>query len=416
MKKYVFMIPAIINMGGAQMYIRNKVVWLRKQGWDVLVISVHKGNVIISELKEFDTFITEMQFPVYLFSQDRRRKIVTQVINKIQPQNYEELVIESTCIGITTWAEVIAKEIGAKHIAFLLQEMNVVDNPQLQEFFKFKHKRRELVSITNQSLKMMFESFSPIPIEQSYSRPAYCNNVVEDIDSPFLHNISWDKYDYKVGCLSRIDKPFIITAVTNFARFANTHKDKAFLLFMIGGAPENTSYESNIKKVFSDIENVKLVISGYMFPISTKLLECFDAFFASAGSCWVCMRSGIPTIAIDGNDFMPTGIMKHTTLHSLFRGEDEPALDYQEVFEDVIINKKYKKFVPEHEIVLPDFTVHMDFIQKSETELNYNEMKINKLLLSEKKLKLLLSLIGSSNYIKLAFLKSRLLHKTTSDR
>lgn len=412
MKQYVFMIPSIVNMGGAQMYIRNKVVWLRKLGWDVQVISANKGNVIISELKEFDTFIPEMLFPVYVFSQNKQRRIVKQVINEIHPQNFDEIVIESTCIGITTWAEVIAKEIGAKHLVYLLQEMNVVDNPCLQEFFKVKHQRRELVSITDQSLKMMFESFAPIPNERSYRLPAYCNNVVEDIDSPFLHNIAWDKYDYRVGCLSRIDKPFIMTAVSNFARFAQKHHDKKFLLFMIGGVPENTPFERNIKKVFSGLENVELIISGYMFPISAKLLECFDAFFSSAGSCWACMRSGIPTIAIDGNDFMPIGIMKHTTLHSLFRGDDEPALDYQEVFEDVIIEKKYKKFAPEHEIQEPDFSTHMEFLDLSVSTQDYFDIcRIPSLTLTEKKLKIGLKLFGATNYSKLNKIKTQLKSK-----
>lgn len=409
------MIPSIINMGGAQMYIRNKVVWLRKQGWDVQVISAYKGNVIISELKEFDTFIPEMLFPFYVFSQSKQRRIVKQVINKIQPHNFDEIVIESTCIGITTWAEVIAKEVCAKHIAYLLQEMNVVDNPYLQKFFKFKHQRRELVSITDQSLMMMFESFAPIPIEQSYRLPAYCNNVVEDIDSPFLHTILWDKYDYKVGCLARIDKPFVMTAVSNFASFVLKHHDKRFLLFMIGGALENTPFESNIEKIFSGLENVELIISGYMFPISAKLLECFDAFFSSAGSCWVCMRSGVPTIAIDGNDFLPTGIMKHTTLHSLFRDDDEPALDYQEVFEDVIIRKKYPRMVSDHEIIEPDFSTHMEFLGSSAEETAYFS-NFKSYTMADLKLCIILSLIGAKNYIRLGEFKTRMLHKQTSDR
>ena len=365
------MIPSIINMGGAQMYVRNKVVWLRKQGWDVQVISARTGKVIISELVEFNAIFSELDYPIYLFPKKKQNNVIDYIKSILEPQDFEQIVIESTCIGITTWAEAIAKEIGAKHIAYLLQESNVIDNLQLQEYFKFKHKRRELVSITDQSLKMMFETFSPISIEQSYKLPAYCNNVVEDIDSPFLHNTDWEKYDYKVGCLSRIDKPFIMPAVTNFAKFAQSHCDKKFLLFMIGGAPENTPFESNIKKVFRGIKNVELFISGYMFPISAKLLESFDAFFSTAGSCWPCMRSGVPTIAIDGNDFMPTGVMKHTTLHSLFRGDDEPALDYQEVFEDVIIKMKYNKFAPDHEINEPDFSEHMEFMNLSASEQDY---------------------------------------------
>lgn len=416
MKRYVFMTPSVINMGGAQMYVRNKVIWLRKQGWDVQIISVYQGEAIIAELKEFDTYVSEILFPIYLFSQKKRREVITIIESKIQPKDFEEIIIESTCIGITTWAEVIAAEIGAKHIVYLLQEMNFIDNPHLQKFFIFKHKRRELVSITNQSLMLMFAPFFPIPIELSYWLPAYCNNVVEDIDSSYLQSISWSKYDYKVCCLSRIDKPFIITAVTHFARFAQRYNDKKFLLFMIGGAPDHTSFESNIRRIFNGIKNVELVISGYMFPISAKLMECFDAFFASAGSCWVCMRSGVPTIAIDGNDFMPTGIMRHTTMHSLFRGEDEPVLDYQEVFENVVIQNKYPRMTPDHEIVAPDFSNHMEFCRNTENRYAYFKMDIRLHSWVDHKLRFILFLIGAKNYIKLGKLKNKILRKKTSDR
>lgn len=391
------------------MYIRNKIVWLRKQGWSAQVISTQKGMIYISELTEFSIFIPEMMFPFYLFSSNKQQEIVEQVIDMIQPQNYEEIVIESTSIEISTWAEVVSKEISAKHIAFLLQEKNVVDNPQLQDFFKFKHQRRELVSITDHSLKMMFESFSPIEHRQSYRLPAYCNNVVEDIDSPFLHRIHWDKYDYKIGCLSRIDKPFIRKAIINFARFVRLHKDKKFLLVLIGGAPDNTPYETNIKAVFKDIENVKLVITGYMFPIPAKLLGVFDTFFTSAGSCWPCMRSGVPTISIDGNDLMPIGIMKHTTLNTLFRGENEPSLDYQDIFEDVIINKKYKKLPSEHEFILPDFATHIQFIENSVSISEYFDVnKVKPITRAEKKIKLGMIILGAVIYNKLNQIKLHL--------
>lgn len=409
MREYVIMTPSIVNMGGAQMYIRNKIVWLRKHGWDVLILSAHSGNILISELKEYDTFIAEMQFSVYLFPRIKRRKIVSKLIKHIQPQKYDEIVIESTCIDVTTWAEVVANEIKAKHISYLLQEDNIIDNTYIQEYFKFKYERRELVGITNLSLKKMFDFFAPIPLGQSYYLPAYCTNVVENIDSPYLHDLAWDKFDYKVGCLSRIDKPFVVTAVTSFVTFTQRHMDKKFLLFLIGGAPDDSGCVEHIKTIFTSITNVELVISGYMFPISSKLLERFDAFFSSAGSCGPCARSGVPTISIDGHDYMPIGIMNRTTTHPLFRAENEPVLDYQEVFENVIIKKLYKRLTPKHDICEPDFSDHMEFLNASVADLMYYDVCVGQLTYRETILKTILVLIGAVNYLKLSMLKRRLI-------
>lgn len=410
-RKYIIITPSIINMGGAQMYVRNKIVYMQEKGWKVDLVSAQKGKVYIPELRQFDCFIPELAFDYYLFSKSKREKVIDILVNRVLDDNYEEIIIESTCISECTWAEVLAERCNARHLAYLLQEDNTLTAETDQQFVKFKFDRHELASITDQSAFDMFASFSPITMQQSVEcrLPAYCNNVVEDIHSEWIERIRSIKYDYLIGCLSRLDKPFIMPAVNDFIRFAESHPDKRMLLVMMGGAPEGSNYENGIRKIVSEVSNVELLVTGYLFPVSTQLLAMFDAFFSSAGSAWVCMRTGIPTVSYDGNDFKPIGVLGRTTNHSLFRDETELPLNLCSLLDEIVLKKNFSREVSANDLNKPDFSGHDKFLQLMSKEKRYFSFETIKIGASEKKLAFMLRLIGAEAYTKLGSIKQKML-------
>lgn len=413
-KKYIIITPSIINMGGAQMYVRNKVVYMQEKGWKVDLISVQSGTVYIPELRQFDCFIPELGFSYYLFSKRKREKIIERLINRALDDQYDEIVIESTCISECTWAEVLAERCNARHLAYLLQEDNTLTSETDQQFVKFKFDRRELASIADPSAYNMFASFSPISMQQSVEcrLPAYCNNVEEDIHSEWIDIIKAKRYDYLIGCLSRLDKPFILPAVKDFIHFAESHPDKRMLLVMMGGAPEGSNSEKDIRKIVSQVENMELLVTGYLFPVSTQLLAMFDAFFSSAGSAWVCMRTGIPTVSYDCNDFKPIGLLGKTTKHSLFRDDTELPLSLCSLFDEILVTKNFSREASTHELNKPDFTSHDQFLKQMSKDKQYFSFGNPKLGASEKKLAFMLRLIGAKAYAKLGKIKRNYLrHK-----
>lgn len=411
MKKYIIITPSIINMGGAQMYVRNKIVYMQEMGWKVDLVSAQKGKVYIPELRQFDCFIPELAFDYYLFSKSKREKAIDILVNRVLDDDYEEIIIESTCISECTWAEVLAERCNARHLAYLLQEDNTLTAETDQQFVKFKFDRHELASIADQSAYDMFSSFYPITMQQSVEchLPAYCNNVVEDIHSEWIDRINSIKYDYLIGCLSRLDKPFILPAVNDFIRFAESHPDKRMLLVMMGGAPEGSNFENGIRKIVSEVSNVELLVTGYLFPVSTQLLAMFDAFFSSAGSAWVCMRTGIPTVSYDGNDFKPIGVLGRTTNHSLFRDETELPLNLCSILDEIVINKNFSREASTHELNKPDFSSHDQFLQLMSNEKKYFSFENINMGASEKKLAFMLRLIGAEAYTKLGRIKQKML-------
>ncbi len=405
---YVFLCPSIINMGGAQMYIRNKVTWLKGHAWEVEVISAQKGNIILPELKGYNNFIPELNYCNYIFGQKKQKKILNNILGRCDYSTYNKVVVESTCIEISTWGEIMAKEIGAKHLIFLLQEDNRISDSNLQNFFIFKLHRHELAGITNSSLLNMFAPFSPIPPEKSYRLPAFCNNVEADVPCSLIDKIGWNKYDYRIGCLSRLNKPFVFPVINDFIKYANKNSNKKFLFVMMGDSPKGTDLDKKLMKLFSKTNNIDLLLTGYLYPVPVKLLEKMDVFFTSAGSCWTCSRSGVPTIAIDGKDFKSIGILGHTTNNTLFRNNNEPQLDLSVLLDDILIKKKYLRKEPSYKSGLPDFGSHMGFIDASASSKEYFNLGwISHKLLKSKKLKFGLYIFGAKNYHKLGLLKER---------
>lgn len=409
MKKYIFIVPSVANMGGAQMYIRNKILYLRQNGWIVEMVLAQGGKATLSELQEFVYVIPELSFQIQCFTKKTQRRVINTIVSKIQIGAPSEVVIESTCIPESSWSEAVAKRLRAKHIVFLLQEENAVVNSGMQDYFIFKHNRKELFGITDTSLGMMFESFHPIPKERSYRLPAFCNNVEANVDSPYIDLVKGTEYDHLIGMLSRLEKPFVMPSLKDFCRFAYMHEDKKFLLLLMGDAPKGSGILAQIQDLFKNTApNVSIIATGYLYPVPTRLLEMCDAFFTSAGSAGVCKRSGVPTITYDGNDLKPIGILGRTTKNSLFRGENEIQQDFSVLMEQILFKKKYKKETPNYAEGLPDFSSHLKALVDSSPEKEYYDVEsIKPESKSDYKLKWSMAIIGPSFYLKLGFWKKR---------
>lgn len=374
MKKYVIIATSLSNMGGAQMYIRNKILYYRSQGWNVSIISALANNIVISDLKEFRDVIPELQYSKYYYRKSRQIRVMETMRSIVADNNYEEIIIESTTIELTTWAEPLAKMVGARHLVYLLQEKNVVTNSGLQNYFIFKHRRHELAGIVNTSLSAMFKDFYPLKEGESYSLPAYCNNVEADVDCDIINSVDREKYDYIVGALSRLDKPFVMHAVKDFCNYAAKYPDKRYLFLWIGNAPDGSTIPSTIEDMIHQCPNIELLITGYLYPVPTRLLESCDVFISSAGSSHVCSRSGVPTISYDGRDFKPIGVLNRTTKNSLFRDPEEKPQPLDFLLDQILIDKKFEVQPPSYRKGFPDFQTHLDFMKKMSPTKEYFEM------------------------------------------
>ena len=220
----------------------------------------------------------------------------------------------------------------------------------------------------------MFQPFHPLEENQSYQLSSYCSNAEADVDCPFLHQIDRSRYDYLIGAFSRLDKPFVSSAIEDICRYASTHADKRFLFLWIGDAPKGNVMPKILEKTVKTVPNMELLVTGYLFPVPTRLLELCDVLISSSGSSWTCMRSGVPTITYDGNDYQPIGILGRTTHHALFRGADEPPQQLDMLLDQILVKKQYPVLPPKYKSILPDYKTHLDFLNAMPDDKRYYDV------------------------------------------
>lgn len=404
-KKYVFITYGIINIGGGQMYLRNKFLYLKSKGFEIDIISIYKGKIILNELMPFkDCIIPELQLPIIYYNYLKRNKLVNLML-AIIGSKYDEIVIESNDVILATWGEYLAKKLKCKHILYVLSENSVISNGVFLDFLIYKLNRRELVGITDQTLRKLFGNFKEINSNEQHSLIAHCVNVVDDYDFELVKNIP--KKDFTVGIISRLSKPYIIPTLKSFKEFVLEHRDKTFNLILIGGSYGEDG-ENDIQNMFVDIKNIDIIITGYLYPIPYSLLKSCDLFIGSSGSAFVSHERGFLTISIDGSDFKPIGILGHTTENLLYR-EQEPEYELEKMLTDILIKKKYKNNLKDYfNSIELDFDDHLKFLYNSNSVVDHFNILKSSMSFKENVIAYLRRFMGNSLFSKVYVMKSSL--------
>lgn len=434
MKKYVFFTFAISGIGGTQIYIRNKLLFLKKHGWDVLVVSTEPvGDICVKELLPFaDYSVPELMKNPFILSKKRRKEIVDNIKGWIG--SCEEVVIETNFTQVNVWGEMVAKECNAKHFAYLIVEDYRLSDLRYMKFFDFKYQRGELAGNTRYALPQLFEGYRTIPEDQTGELTAVCYNVIEECESE--HDAYILDADYHIGSIGRVNKPFVEPMIADVCSFAKKHPDKTFQIVLFGGSPE----QKDIEKIYALVENISnlsVYITGPIFPVPKHLLDQMDVFISSAGAARTSADAGYITITIDANDFEPIGILGYTTNDNVHRNPALPHESTEALLHRILINKEFSESAPTITLSTPDFMEmfkdHMAYLDRSSKDRQYYDMRKlrpklvsilwNRLLhpsvketLSPRKATRTVNLLtfhGSVNYG--AALQAYALHKTVAD-
>lgn len=398
MRKYVFVTPHIEGMGGAQMYLYSKYKTLTEQGWEVTLLHASRKPSILPVFKDFHNAIPELLFQTNCYTKRRVKKVINHIIETYFTQEYEEIIIESTCIPQSTWAELLAQCIGGKHLAYLLQEKNVLSFNHV-DFFKFKQNRGELAGIKEETISRMFQPYMSFNENEAKVLGAYgASNTVFDVDHPIVEQVKALDVDYVIGSVGRLDKPFVIPSLDKVYHFVSQHSENRFALVLLGGA-NNPDVVASIRKKFENLSNCTLLISGFLFPLPKAVFPLVDVFFGASGSSRVVMHEGCISISIDVSDYQPIGVLGQTTNNTLSRSIEEPPLDLTILLDEVLYKKKYKR-VEAITMPTPDYTPHFEFLSSSNQEMVYYDVfEIQNSSLSSKLMKAFISLFGPYRYL-----------------
>lgn len=400
MKYYLFLTTFIRGIGGGHIYTVNKMVFLREKGYDVGFFhgDVKFGKLEIEALKPYlQNGDNHLQYPAYYFSKKIQERVLASICEAI-PQNCTEVVIESQTISCSTWAELIAARVGAKHLAYLLGENVNIRTRELYRFFKFKLDRRELAGIGEKTLPMLFEGWQRVPASERYFLRAYSSNVVADV--PYLSLRDIPQSDVVIGSIGRLDKLTLLESLNDIFAFANANIDKTITLLLIGGGTDKTI--KDIRKRFKNTPNVRLHITGNIYPIPLELLMLPDVFVSAAGSCRVSSELGKLTISMDVNDLKPIGIVGITTDNTLFR-KREPVVRLVDWFDAILIKKEYKSeiSIPKDILKKYDYSSHLEFLTQGSSTKEFFDISHSRLSFRDFFEKAFIVLLGIDLYFKL---------------
>lgn len=367
-KTYVFFTYSIKNVGGSQLYVASKSEYLIKQGWKVIIIYSQDGELLIKKFLNYNTFYyPELACKAYHCASYLRNKIT----NKLKTLINHCTIIESHASNLSSWAEIVSKQLNAKHIVFNIDEKPCIP-PIMYDFYKFKYQRGELAGIVEDSVQRLFEPFDFALDKGSPMIKAYGAS-----DCIFEVEYETPKYENGpvIGFVGRMEKEFICNTAQIMADFIKMHPSITFNVVYVGGQPKGTNFIEQIKRDYADIHNVRLYFTGYLFPIPLKLVESFDFCISGAGAANALTRKGIPTITVDARDLKAMGVLGVTTNQTLFSDTDKQPLEYW--IKELMSNKK--QYLPHTKENSLYYNLHEEFISKSDKEKAYNISYVDKI-------------------------------------
>ncbi len=375
MKTYVFITFSVHGIGGTQIYVRNKLLFLQKKGWKVKVITSEPGNnIMVKELQPYaKDIIPIIAYNPGLVSNEERETTLQKMANIIGDFG-ENVLIETNFMGATPWGEMIAERLHARHIIILIQENYHINAPKYQKFFAWKYDRRELAVNTQVALDNLLSKYRNNKLNYNPVLPLYCYNVVEECKTPELDKLIISA-DYHIGSIGRLNKPFVLPMVKKISIFASEHPDKNFQLVLFGGSPNI----SDINEILNEqLKNFHIAITGAIFPVPLHLLQKMNVFVASAGSARTSYESGGVTISIDANDFEPIGIMGRDTMLTISRESNNVKYSLSKLLSEVLFSpNKISQPLKSSQNIEEVYLKHIEFISNTDkTQLYYDIRKL----------------------------------------
>jgi len=337
--KLIVITSTIGRMGGAQMYVENKVKYFQSKGWDVFVFYyLWAENILLPGMVQFkDNYIPDLRYPIQFVPKYCKKKILAQIRDVVQPGE-GRIVIETQLVLAAYWGELIAKDLKARHVINIIEEQFPDFDEKENAFFEFKLLAGDNMNATPKRLRKMFKDRFKEEYEKQIRKVAIpCANVVS---SEVKDNYQFEDCDYTILSIGRLDKPYIPKMNEEIKKFAVSAGGKKLNVVYVGGSYDG-SMEVTIPRFFKEVDNVRCYILGYVFPISRELIKKADVAIACANSVLVSASEGVPTIVVDVNDYSAIGVYGYTT-KNLFKREDEKQETVSGLLQQILLDKAFE--------------------------------------------------------------------------
>jgi hypothetical protein len=364
-KLYLFFTYDVANVGGVQLYMRAKALWLIERGWEVKIIHSVGGKILIMDYEQLDRlFLPEFFFPAYFYWNKKRERILSRVVGFIDG-NYSEIIVESHSYCLATWGEIIAQRTGVKHFVYIIDENPIVDALG-QKYLEFKYNRGEVAGIVEETIPKLLNNTGFVLSKGNCKLIAYhCNDcIIEAPFTPFIKNNG-----YNIGLIGRLEKEYMKDTPQELITFLQQHENVHFNVVYVGGEKGGDNIKGKLQKHYANSKNVDVYFTGFMFPIVKGLIHSFDVCISGAGTAWALTCDGLTTIVVDPRDCFSSGVLGITTKSALFCEEEKKPISYW-------LNEVYtakEKYLPQREErTYIGYKDHFAMIENSSKVKEYN--------------------------------------------
>lgn len=377
MKTYIIICGFADVVAGGPIYYANKVRYMEQLGWQVIVIPTNKGEkVLVRGMEKFlGPYVPFILDNPNEYNKKQREKLV-DYLESFVPKDRGETIIETGTDYTNYWGEALAERIHAKHIVIFLDEQNLRVTGNVINFYKFKYVRHELACITKPVMQNLFKGYLDLDLKECSALRCNCTNALDDYEHKI--NSLIPKSDYNIGYIGRLEKPFFSIIVDEFINFSKKNCEKKITVVFFGGAFEQKTIDA-LEDKFKSLSNVRIFITGYLFPLPIAALRKMDVFVSGAGSASVAAKAGVLSIYIDMLSYQPLGIMlDYEYLNYAKCPYGETICDY---LNWILVRKEPKLPLPlevnykkDWDFVCECFEEHLKFIEQSSSESAYYDL------------------------------------------
>ena len=261
MKKYIVLTFNVCNMGGGQLFVLRRSLYLKNKGFDVHVITTFDNGVF--PLKEsFEGIsiynIPEMASSSSFVSEKRQKEILSDVIQKIGKA--DKYYLESHTLGTIEWAELLSAKLHGRHLAYPLAEP--LFNKQFfypgKSIILNKLERNQLYGNNSRSLVHIF---GKEPKQNLFINIAFDETELKEMCFPSL-NYKKQAGDYVITTVTRLDKTYVEPFIEDVKKLALKYPTEKFVMIVAGGSNTGTREKDLLAKYSrSSIANLKIIFN-----------------------------------------------------------------------------------------------------------------------------------------------------------
>lgn len=314
MNCYCIIIPSFTGLGGAQLYALRRAKYLNDNGYEVTFL-VSEYNPEILTIPEYVKVVSFSNLNKPIFFASKESKIIFFQQVKTYFCKIENLVIESFSWEPSTWGEIMAYELKAKHFIYSLGEPNLypVRYRYVLEYVIFKLKRKEFIGLSSNSLKIILGKYF-LSEFNNYVNISFDTNELAEITSPqFLEQCLTDSFI--IGTVSRLSKPYIDELIYSTIRLSVANSLKVFNLIICGDSTLKGYTAEDYKVRFLNNpeikipKNLKIIFPGYTHPLGKDLFKKLNVFVGMGTAVINSISQGCPTIVVDPRVNLSIGIL-----------------------------------------------------------------------------------------------------------